>query len=479
MKRAIQVILLIIVIIVPMGLSACGLFGEKTIDEYETIDVYTAEDISANMGKEVNLNLKADIDFKNQSIGAIVCGRFEGNGHTLSNLIGGEVFYASIIQNVVIDNVTMRAGAYGNENVGIVASEADQCSNITVKNSTINVDMTEVGILRVGGIVGQCGSINNCRVENLSIDINGYSSDKDFIYDDIFVGGIVGLGLSDGSGIRNCSAINSSINVKGNYIYCSTYAGGIAGYLSPGMSVSKCYASGNTIKSYNGWYSHIIAVDDYSGADAHIGGIFGGTDYPGAYEYVDNIDAANVYYCYAENNSMDGYTMESVCIGGIGGYGRACISSSYAVNNQMTARRGIPSKYEGDRYIGGIIAGNYDGGISGCYAANNSAKAVCKESGPKEDSPMVTDTGAAFGNLICASTKNTAAFRSGVYNNKFNDNLVNNIGVARAKAIECFTTGDGGISESDWYNKSVISEKLWLYGDIWVFESNKLPSLAL
>jgi len=185
----------------------------------------------------------------------LVNGYFNGNNHTLSNLVIANttatdyigVFshvYASVLKNLVVDNVSVTATDFNDAGtrigvlVGIVRTNSI-VDNCRVTNSFGN------GIKYVGGIAGRTWrniSITNCQCNNVALQ--GFE----------IVGGIVGETAAPGesSYIENCSFIHGSISATNG-----GYAGGIVSKLD--CNIANCYAEDCTIYALG----------------SHVGGAFG------------------------------------------------------------------------------------------------------------------------------------------------------------------------------------------------------------
>ena len=261
--------------------------------------------------EDVYFSLEADIDMtqwiaeNNPSQGWLPIGnnnsgfrgKFNGNGHTISNLW---------INRPNTDYIGL---------FGYISTSAD-IQNLKLENADY------VGKDYVGGFVGYCNNANSIT----SCAFNGKISGNDYI------GGICGYNFNDNYDMTISDCFTYS-HIKGR-----DYIGGICGY-------NKVY-NNNRLRSS---VSDCISYNNIDGRD-YIGGIYGCCYSYGEDGYsTSNITTSN---CYSYNN-INGNSY----IGGVSGYnynspnGNGCdiiISNCYSYNH-----------INGNSYIGGVSGYNY------------------------------------------------------------------------------------------------------------------------
>ena len=181
---------------------------------------------------------------------------------TAKDYTGGVVGYTTAnITNVEMENAEIEGNNHVGGIIGDVASKATSIYGFIVKNSNIK------GNDYVGGIEG---------------NIYGYGTDGREIYNSYitgtgkYIGGI--SGSSNGSGRSQMKVINCEIKGSGAN---SNYVGGFDGH-----------GSGNLYYSY-------IKNSKIESTGAYVGGFNGGSG---------NINGNSVYYNYAENIEISGYS---------------------------------------------------------------------------------------------------------------------------------------------------------------------------
>ena len=285
--------------ITPENLNLEAIEFEVVVNEWETpyvdVDVDTYYDAASNtyhvataaglhtvaeginngeIAKNVNIVLTQDIDLSevanlsragennwtpiglgtNLSAGDTFRGTFDGQGHTIKNMVCNRAdvaglfgyVYAATIKNVTIENATINSNHYAG---GIVA---------WVLNNRGNIQVPMI--------------IENCHVKNSTItstpeQVNGEWDNGDK------VGGIVGFahfadatgnhpGLNEGAGIFGCSVENTTIKAYRDFA-------GIAGYALY-APINNC-----TVKGVNLVWDNTNNYKNYDAAPATIGEIIG------------------------------------------------------------------------------------------------------------------------------------------------------------------------------------------------------------
>jgi len=262
--------------------------GEGTFGKYYRLeaDLVGAESITAPLG--------------NSSSTGVFVGNFDGNGHTINLNITGNHDSAGLFARI-----GGGAGVFGGWDV----------NPGTVKNlkltGTVNITGKTAGAL--AGTISDVGSYVSGIASSVTITVSGPDATS--------AGGIAGsinaqVGNNPDAGkIEHCySTGNVSITNTDGY---SVYAGGIAGYASPMITVSYCWASGTVTGSSN----------TAGGMPGYAGGISG---------YISN---STVSYCVALSPDVTGDTTMNVgvTVGGTYRIGSALgtLANNYA-NDAMT-----------------------------------------------------------------------------------------------------------------------------------------------
>ncbi|MBR4850893.1 MAG: fimbrillin family protein [Tidjanibacter sp.] len=220
----------------------------------------------------------------NLSAGETFRGTFDGQGHTISNMVCNRAdvaglfgyVYAATIKNVIIENATINSNHYAG---GIVA---------WVLNNRGNIQVPMI--------------IENCHVRNSTITSTPELVDGAWDNGDK-VGGIVGFahfadatgdypGLNEGAGIFGCSVENTTIKAYRDFA-------GIAGYALY-APINNC-----TVNGVNLVWDNTNNYKNYDAAPATIGEIIGrneGYNTVDGNEYVANgvtVDANGNYHILA------------------------------------------------------------------------------------------------------------------------------------------------------------------------------------
>jgi hypothetical protein len=253
--------------------------------------------------------------------------------------MGGIVGYStslSQIQNCTIknSNITTKGNLY----TGGIAGYASFITNSTITRSTIQADKNFAG--GVIAYVGEEGSVNNCRSEDINLNI--LKTNQTEIADTVYVGGIIGRYTSstDKGGVVSCSAIRNTITSEKTSV-----CGGIAGSVihQNAIMIRECESIDGTVSS-----TYIS------------GGICG--------------------ECYAENPASVDINHFFTFMG--------CTNSSQVQGNQYVG--GICARNEGSRMVAcrnsgevGSSTVEYSGGICGLitFYNNNSSIEYCTNSG--------------------------------------------------------------------------------------------------
>lgn len=267
-------------------------------------------------------------------------GKFEGNGHT--------------IRNLMINKPTIYSGLFGRVNGGIIR-------NVNLVN--INVSGTQY----VGGLIAyneNSGSVYGCSVTgtvagsadsiggligfNLNCNISSSYSEVTVTGMSNYIGGLIGsnnAGSIDNSySVCNVSATAASTNSIGGLIGYNT--GNINGCYSRG-SVTATLPTINSVggligSSLNSNISNSFSEVNISGSGNNIGGFIG--------FLANNIGATiTLDYCHATGSVTGGnYT------GGLIGYNRNVITGTINLQNNCYSTGSVT----GTSYTGGLVGWN-------------------------------------------------------------------------------------------------------------------------
>ena len=317
----------------------------KTIEISTKDDFYIIKDFPSYRYVLIN-----DISFNGEVLENICdfSGELIGNGYSLSGFImsskavsGNYGIFKS--NSGIIKNITLKDFTFN-----ITISNKSSCSGILVGNntgtiqnvniegsvSTITSTLAYTESMKHGGIAGNnSGNINNCNVSftsTISLNYNQPVTDQGKYYTKYYIGGIVGCNSSI---VEYCNA-TSSTNITSDVIlyasgykktrpYNNNYIGGLVG-LNTGENaiISKCYANSEYKYSYSevaydGKYSYAI---DNEVESLYLGGLLGCND------------SKAILELSSATTKITGNTKWSNYIGGLVGANNnvAYVKSSYA-----------------------------------------------------------------------------------------------------------------------------------------------------
>lgn len=153
-----------------------------------------------------NVVLDADLDMSNipmDSVDISYWGVFDGNGHTVSNVVlkdGQDGLFnngAKAINNLTVKSITINAPEA--ETVGAVAGNGSM-TNVHVENATV------IGGKYVGGICGKGSSFINCSIKNSTVTATNKT-----------VGGLVGYSIGDPNAVTVKGNLVENVTVTGAY----------------------------------------------------------------------------------------------------------------------------------------------------------------------------------------------------------------------------------------------------------------------
>jgi len=325
-------------------------------------------------------------------------GNFDGNGKTITNLF----INASTQQGIGLFAYTNGATI---KNTGITGS-----GSVTRASSTVSA--------YAGAITGYANNtvFDNCY--NMG-KVSASSSYRDYCS-----GGIVGYIV--GGSIINCyntGSIAATSSATTNSAYDSNYsAGGIAGYISSGTTVSNCYNTG-VVSSSSFFYSHSGGIAGY---------INGGT--------INNCH--NTGSVSASATSSTGYSY--YYSGGIAGYANSTdFNNCYNTGNVSASANAYFS------YSGGITGNTSGGTITNCYNEGTVSASSTSYSGGIAGYTSSTITNCNnTGSVTGYESGGITAFSYGTINNSYNTGQISSsncsggiVGAGDLKINNCYNVG--------------------------------------
>lgn len=256
-------------------------------------------------------------------------GMFDGDGHTISNMIisDGDGFFKEVTGTVKNLNITGSVASTSGYAGGIAGK-----SSGTFENCTFSGTVTGTG--RVGGLIGY-----NKGTSVISCHTSGSVTESEYGY----TGGLIGCNDNSLNNdiVTNCY---SSCDVKGGH-----NVGGLIGNQKY-ATISKCYATGNVQCSNN---------------TGSAGGLVG-------YAYKTSIKS-----CFATGDvstRVDSIYYDAASQGGglIGYLYDGTISASYAEGNVVTYKDDMGKyKFYHSGGLVGYLSCSSDGTIENCYATGD------------------------------------------------------------------------------------------------------------
>jgi hypothetical protein len=366
--RARLIALAVLILLVLAGIG--GIIAAVYYNVIYYHEVSSVDELYA-MQRKKNYILTCDLDLNGKEWDPLTVKNFNGNGHTIKNATinttlhdesgyigiisttyekyGG--FFSSVetLQNVVFENMSFTI-SMSTSWVGIAAGSCDSASNITVKNSSLDVTMQASGYFYCGGVVGKADEAENLTIENSSIVCRRNKSGN------TYAGGVVGhiYSIEDAN---LCQSNSTDIKLSNATNYGSIIAGGIIGLKDSSLgSVSQCSVQGGSIK-----------VNNSAEAATFVGGIAGKSK-------------CEILQCSAKNVTIEAETKSGYDIGGIVGVAEAKISNCLSDGNILSASVDTSGSY--DILIGGLCA-TAASTISKSIAINNNLTATSSSSAKK------------------------------------------------------------------------------------------------
>ncbi len=485
-KIKIKAIILIVLILIVIGGIAVGVIEiSKSIKENaKPIEVKSAEELIAAKGKDIEL--MADLDFMFQTISPINCKNFNGNGHTIKNVIisndsirGTTSLFSSAdsINDLYLDNISVSATSSFGAAI-LCQISCRNINNVHIKNSKVTTSMPTYGSglgksdrsVYVGGIysgsylgehkeeVSSICNISNCSVVDSTLEIVK-EEETSIHYTKLVIGGIAGTA----SNINNCYTSGLNIICTSSGIYNDPIVGGVVGYLDGKLENS--YAINNKINVKANYYSNNI-LNRASTSEATCGGLVGSV-----------LEGSNIKYCYTNANQIDVSCSGDIYVGGIAGTSNgSTIDNSYTYNNKMVMLGFFEENEEKvSRTLGGFIGSTKNDLISSSFSYNET-KLVESNNTKEKDSTI-----GGFAGLIDNSTiLNVASYMNNASGINI-DSFSNSVGECENCYINNYNYGNMNsceiIDDSYFINANWMENNLNLIGLNWNFVSGKLPYL--
>lgn len=395
-------------IIEPLSANTDGTFSINSKDQFITF----LADTSTYANKTVSL--ECDIDMKNSPItfSNTFSGKFDGKGHSISNVKMSEGMFKAIANGAEVKNLHISNAAIdGNSTIGVITPDnKGKISNCSVTGTlSVTKDMySTAGIAGSNsGTISGCvfyGKINTVAgtegvgkyVAGIAANNSGTISNCHVIGDiDSNAAVLAGIAASNSGTISNCS---NYINVSGSYTIggiasentgtikdCSNY-GKISQKDINGVGQAGGIAAGN---SASGTIQSCKNYAEIKGADNNIGGIAGYT--AGTIKNCGNegkvSGLSNVGGIAGLNNSTatavisDCYNTGDISGSGAQGIGGILGSSAddAAAQIKNCYNTGSITVTSATKYIGGITGIIKKGTITGCYNTGKISGAAAQD----------------------------------------------------------------------------------------------------
>lgn len=334
-------------------LGGCSWFGEEEDKTY--YEVSSVDDLS-KMESKKNYKLTADIDFNGLTWTPKKVKNFDGQGHTISNvMIIGSNKCAFFTQVGVLRNLTLTdVVGTGTDNgksieyrLAVAVGDAEECDSVTVKDSSVSLKITltqtygyelSKNMIFGGAIVGHCGSMKNCVAENCEISAESNT------YNQLDLGGLAGYTSAVKDSIAKKIKVSGKSNSVGNY-------GGIAGSCSSVKnSVSRdCNISGVCAKSSD---------------PSRVGGLVG---------HAWSSNDGGITNCASIANTLRFSGESQYTVGGFVGKTEVTVGNCFVSGNSITAN--ITASSSKNSMYAGVFAGSATAAVSKCVAQSSTLNA--------------------------------------------------------------------------------------------------------
>ena len=455
---------------------------------HATIEVSTLSELTTKH-KNDNIKLMNDIDGEFETIDAISCFNFDGQGHTIKNVVistkdasaTASLFEKSVesIKDVNLDNISVSGVLCYGAIVNVIG--CNKIENVHVKNSKLTCGQTLLGSglgrhwgdSYCGGIYGgvyddgaekntKC-EIIGCSVSDTKIELVGAEDASIYTnYGTLYAGGIAGWGNS----ISNCTVQDCEIICTSNSTYSTPVVGGITAYMEG--SITNCYTKDTALTASAKYYSS-GAFSYYSTSSIYMGGILGRGDVSG-----------EIRYSFSHGNTLTGHSTGDVAIGGLAGeIKKISISQSYTNHNVIDADNYATGNANSvSRTSGGLIGIAENASITSSFAINNQIT----------DATPATASNTLFAAGLIAGASSSTISCSATYGNRLSAGKVDEFCTSPLSTIhQCFVTAEvqGNINncelltEETWLTPDLIKSSLMLNGVYWSLSTGDFPALNL
>lgn len=486
MKKIIILLSVLCISIITLSCTACNL-GALFNGGPETIEVSTLSELTA-YHRDDNIKLMNDIDGEFETINAISCLNFDGQGHTIKNIVistpdayaTASLFekYVASIKDVNLDNINVAGVSCYGAIVNVIG--CDKIENVHVTNSKLTCGQTilgsglgrHFGSSYCGGIYGgvyddgaekdtKC-EIINCSVSDTKIELVGAEDASIYTnYGELYVGGIAGWGNS----ISNCNVQDCEIICTSKSTYSNPIVGGITAYTEG--SITNCYTKDTTLTADAKYYKN-GSFSYYSTSSIYVGGILGRGDASG-----------EIRYSFSQGNTINGKSTGDVSIGGlVGEIKKLSISQSFTNDNIIKADNYAEgNKNNVARALGGLVGVAENASITSTFAVNNHIT----------DATPPTSSNSLFAAGLIANASATTINYSATYGNQLSAGKVDEFCTFSLSTIyHCYVTSENEgninsceiLTEETWLNPDLIKSSLMLNGIYWVFSTKSLPTLV-
>ena len=270
-------------------------------------EVQSNPSLNCTLADNITLPEVADNESNWTTVGNFT-GTFDGNGKTITGLMGTAGFFDKINTDGEVKNLKLEGVKITKSGCGAIARESS--GTITACSVSGSVEgSSNLPAQGVGGIVGynNAGTVSGCSMEG-TVTNSGMNA-----------GGIVGYNF--GGNVIDC---HSSATVTG-----TTIVGGVIGkQYGINAKVIASSSTGNVTST---------RTNDYS----FVGGVVG------------HANVSFIICCYATGDISGEHQM----VGGVVGYNRSNVVACYYAKGSIT---GISA-------VGGVVGENEDGTITSCY----------------------------------------------------------------------------------------------------------------
>lgn len=186
----------------------------------------------------------------------------------------------ALVENCEVKNAEITAGEQSNNVAVVVAVNYGRILNCKVNSQVgeLNRVTAQSQSLNLGGISAvNARTISNCEISMYDFDVTTSSTSASLHY-----GGIVGN--LEGGNLTNCYNFDCSLDLT---YYGTVYAGGVAGYVQSGSTITKCFSEG------------LIKLPT-TNENSYVGGISG------------YANISSIKQCYYANQTLEAYNVAGI-----------------------------------------------------------------------------------------------------------------------------------------------------------------------